>query len=122
MQALKASGVTVQTCEYPLAIAYMNGDARTGTKSSIRSVLQKQFSTCFDTLPPDISDVCLIADFMCYVHMPPPNVATYSEYFNYLWSVSLNTFIKKTTSVVFVFDNINAHIVRYCVHCARGGA
>ena len=33
MQAHKASGLTVQTCAYPLAIAYMNGDTRAGKKA-----------------------------------------------------------------------------------------
>ena len=94
LQALKASGITVQTSPYPLALATMSGSARTGSKSTMRPVLQKQpqFQACFiNSHPTNFDNFCLITDFMCYIHMPPPsNTATYSEYFNYLWTISTN--------------------------------
>ena len=42
LQALKARGITVQTSPYPLALATMNGCARTGSKSTFRTILQQQ--------------------------------------------------------------------------------
>ena len=42
LQALKTSGIMVQTSPYPMAIANMSGSARTGSKSTIRTTLEKQ--------------------------------------------------------------------------------
>ena len=93
----------MQTSPHPLAMATMNGSARTGTESSIRSVLRKQKVDMFHKHYP--TRICLIADFMCYVHIPPPiNVATCYEYFDYFWTVSVDSFVQKLTLAVFVFD------------------
>ena len=106
MQALKASGVTVQTCTYPLAMAYMEMFEQ-DQKAQFDQYCKNNL-VHVSTLSPEISNVCLIADFMRYVHMPPPSdVATYSQYSDYLWSASLNSFIDKATTVVFVFDKPN---------------
>ena len=108
LQALKAGGITVQTSPFPLALATISGSARTGSKSTMRSVLQKQieFQACFtNNHPTNLDNFSLITDFMCYIHMPPPsNTATYSEYFNYLWNISMN---HNATSIIYVFDKPN---------------
>ena len=105
LQALKDSGVAVQTSPFPLAISTADGLLRTGSKSTFREILQKQtqFCECFTTLTPNnLTDACIIFDFMCYIHMPPPsNVNTYSEYFNYLWMLSVS---KHLQQAVFVID------------------
>ena len=108
LQALKTSGIMVQTLLYPMAMATMNGSARTGSKSTIWTTLEKlpEFNACFtNSLPSSYDNVCLIIDFMCYIHMPPPSTTiTYSEYFNYIWTMSTNHFAGNTTSIIFVFD------------------
>ena len=111
LQALKARGITVQTSPYPLALATMNGCARTGSKSTFRTILkqQPQLGPCFmNTLPHNFNNFCLITDFMCYIHMPPPNnISKYSEYFNYLWDACITgdqSINNNVTSVIFVFD------------------
>ena len=108
LQALKTSGIMVQTSPYPMAMATMSGSARTGSKNTIRTTLEKQsqFSACFTkSLPTSYDNVCLITDFMCYIHIPPPSTTvTYSEYFNYLWTIATTHSAGNTTSIVFVFD------------------
>lgn len=100
----------VQTSPYPMAMATMSGSARVGSKSTIRTTLKKQplFNACFtNSLPTSYDSLCLITDFMCYIHMPPPSTTVaYSEYFNYLWTISTNHFGGNTTSTVFVFDKL----------------
>ena len=88
---LQASGVAVQTSPFPLALSTVDGLLRTGSKSTLQK--EPQLRDCFTTTPSE-SGVCMIFDFMCYIHMPPPsNVNTYSEYFNYLWML-INMLIK----------------------------
>ena len=57
------------------------------------------------SLPTSYDNVCLITDFMCYIHIPPPSTTvTYSEYFNYLLTIATTHSAGNTTSIVFVFD------------------
>ena len=42
LQALKTSGIMVQTSPYPMAMATMSGSARTGSKSTIKTTLEKE--------------------------------------------------------------------------------
>ena len=68
LQALTTSGIMVQTSPYPMAMATMSGSARTGSKSTIRTTLEKQpeFNACFtNSLSSNYGNVCLITDFMC---------------------------------------------------------
>ena len=63
---------------------------------------QPPLGPCFmNTLPNHFNNFCLITDFMCYIHMPPPN--NISKYFNYLWDACI-TGNNNITSVIFVFD------------------
>ena len=52
LQALKSSGVSVQTSPFPLALATLDGSMCTGCKSSFRRALESQtpFSDCFTNI------------------------------------------------------------------------
>ena len=83
MEILQANGITAQTLPYPLAIADLEGNTRTSSKSKFLDTLKKcDYETSFCFVP----DLCVVFDMLYFVHMPPPpSVATFMEYLEHLW-------------------------------------
>ncbi len=95
MQILQKHGIAAQTSLYPLALADIHGNMRKANKSDFLNLLKKvpQFLPAFlDSCPhldqpSTYSDICVVVDFLYYVHIPPaPDVVSFLDYFTSLWS------------------------------------
>ncbi len=98
MQILQDHGITEQTSPYPLALADIHGNMRVGTKSNFLPTLKahSHFLPAFqDTCPllsqlsshRDVSDVCVIVDFLYFIHIPPtPDIVSFYDFFTSLWA------------------------------------
>ena len=92
MRILQSHGIMDETTDYPLAITNLDGTVRRTNKAEFRAALCKHdefipaFTTTFPYSSSTPDDLCLIIDFLYFLHIPPPSdVETYSDYFSYLW-------------------------------------
>ncbi len=97
---------TPQVHPFPLAIADMDGSMRPSSKSEILQVIQSRFGDMFSDqyMFPDSGQVCVIVDFLYYLHMPPPDhLRTYAHYCTYLWNRAVSA--QRSCTVYVVIDN-----------------
>lgn len=80
MEFLQANGIAAQTYTYTLAISNMHGEMRMGQKSTFTNEMCKySFKDAFRDFCPLLQtpapDLCVIVDFLYYLHIPPPQIS-----------------------------------------------
>ena len=91
MEFLQANGIAAQTYTYTLAISNMHGEMRMGQKSTFTNEMCKySFKDAFRDFCPLLQtpapDLCVIVDFLYYLHIPPPpNVSNFADFASFLW-------------------------------------
>ena len=91
MELYQANGITAQTCTYPLAICNIHGEMRMGQKSTFTNAMCKySFKDAFCDFCPFLQtptpDLCVIVDFLYYLHIPPPpDVSNFADFASFLW-------------------------------------
>ena len=93
MQILQKHGISEQTSPFPQALADIHGNMRVSKKSDFLTAIQthSHFLPAFQDncplLSQDISDVCVIVDFLYYIHIPPtPEIVSFYDFFLSLWT------------------------------------
>ena len=97
MELLQANEITAQTSPYPLAIADLDGNLRSSSKSKFLDSLIKCFgfqqaiSSTYSPLPTLYTSVI---DMLYFIHMPPPlSVITFHDYFEHLWGLTVGKYV-----------------------------
>ena len=97
MELLQANGITAQTCTYPLAICNIHGEMCMGQKSTFTNTMCKySFKDAFSNFCPfsdfcpflqtPTPDLCVIVDFLYYLHIPPPpDMSNFADFASFLW-------------------------------------